>query len=76
MLELVKLLIGGLNVQGCLYTYLNFQLVSERVHLLWFYYRSAILDPCVVVAVMENTMLTCSLSVCENDSMQDRKSVV
>ena len=69
MLELVKLLIGGLNVQGCLYTYLNFQLVSERVHLLWFYYRSAILDPCVVVAVMENTMLNCSLSVCENDSM-------
>ena len=49
--------------------YLNFQLVSERVHLLWFYYLSVILDPCVVVAVMENTMLNCSLSVCENDSM-------
>ena len=28
-----------------------------------------ILDPYVVVAVMENTMLNCSLSVCENDSM-------
>ena len=25
MLELVNLRIGGLNVQGCLYTYLNFQ---------------------------------------------------
>ena len=37
--------------------------------MLWFYYLSAILDPCVVVAVMENTMLNCSLSVCENDSM-------
>ena len=24
--------------------------------------------PCVVVAVMENTMLNCSLSICENDS--------
>ena len=50
--------------------YLNFQLVSERVHLLWFYYLSAILDTCVLIAVMENTMLNCSLSVCENDSMR------
>ena len=47
--------------------YLNFQLVSERVHLLWFNYLSAILDPFVLVTVMENTMLNCSLSVCEND---------
>ena len=50
--------------------YLNFQLVSERVHLLWFYYLSAILEPCVLVAIMENTMLNCCLSVCENDSMR------
>ena len=49
--------------------YLNFQLVSERVYLLWFNYLSAILDPFVLVTVMENTMLNCSLSVCENDSM-------
>ena len=27
--------------------YLNFQLVSERVHLLWFKYQSVILDPLV-----------------------------
>ena len=69
LLELVKLQFGGLNVQGCLYMFLNFQLVSEQVHLLWFYYLSVILDPCVVVVVLENTMLNCSLSVCENDSM-------
>ena len=37
--------------------------------MLWFYYLSVILDPCVVVVVLENTMLNCSLSVCENDSM-------
>ena len=37
--------------------------------MLWFYYQSVILDPCIVVAVMENTILNCSLSVCENDSM-------
>ena len=45
--------------------YLNFQLVSKRVHLLWFNYLSATLDP----FVMENAMLNCSLSVCENDSI-------
>ena len=50
--------------------YLNFQLVSERVYLLWFNYLSAILDPFVLVTVMENTMLNYSLSVCENDSMR------
>ena len=32
-----------------------------------------ILDPCVVVAVMENSMLNCNLSVCENDSMHMSK---
>ena len=37
--------------------------------MLWFNYLSAILDPFVLDAVMENTMLNCSLSVCENDSM-------
>ena len=55
--------------KGVLYTFLNFQLVSEQVHLLWFYYLSVILDPCVVIVVLEYTMLNCSLSVCENDSM-------
>ena len=37
--------------------------------MLWFYYLSVILDPYVVVAIMENTMLNCSLSICENDSI-------
>ena len=34
----------GLNIQGCFTHILNIQLVSERVHLLWFNYFSAILD--------------------------------
>ena len=37
--------------------------------MLWFNYLSAILDAFVMDAVMENAMLNCSLSVCENDSM-------
>ena len=37
------------------------------MHLLWFDYPSAILDP--LDAVMEKVMLNCSSSVCENDSM-------
>ena len=37
--------------------------------MLWFNYLSVILDPFVMHAVMENAMLNCSLSVCENDSM-------
>ena len=45
-LMLVFFLFGGLNVHRCFTHYLNFQLVSERVHLLWFNYLSAILDPC------------------------------
>ena len=36
---------GGLNVHWCFIRYLNFQLVSEQVHLLWFHYLSVILDP-------------------------------
>ena len=48
---------------------MNFQLVSERVHLLWFDYLSAILDPFVLDAAMKNVMLNCGLSVCDNDSM-------
>ena len=35
----------GLNIQGCFTHILNIQLVSERVHLLWFNDLSAILDP-------------------------------
>ena len=34
-----------------LYTFLNFQLVSERVHLLWFKYLSVILDPLCLFAM-------------------------
>ena len=37
--------------------------------MLRFYYLSVILDPCVVFVVLGYTMLNCSLSVCENDSM-------
>ena len=39
------------------------------MHLLWFGYLSAILDPFVLVAAIENVMLNCGLSVCDNDSM-------
>ena len=42
---------GGLNVQGCLYTFLNFHLVSEQVHLLWFKYLSVNLDPLCLFAM-------------------------
>ena len=48
---------------------MNFHLVSEQVHLLWFNYLSAILDPFVMDVVVEKAMLKCGLSVCENDSM-------
>ena len=34
-----------------MYTFLNFQLVSERVHLLWFKYLSVILDPLCLFAI-------------------------
>ena len=53
----------------CFIHYLNFQLVSERVHLLRFNYLSAVLGPFVMVAIMEKAMLNCGLSVCDNDSM-------
>ena len=49
--------------------YLNSQLVSEQVHLLWFDYLSAILDPFVLVAAMKKVIPNCGLSVCDNDSM-------
>ena len=48
---------------------MNFQLVSERVHLLWFDYLIAILDPFVLVAAIKKVMLNYGLSVCDNDSM-------
>ena len=48
---------------------MNFQLVSERVHLLWFDYLSAILDPFAMDAAMEKAMLNCGLSVCDDDSI-------
>ena len=44
---------------------MNFQLVSEQVHLLWFNYLSAILDP----KAMERAMMNCGLNVCDNDSI-------
>ena len=39
------------------------------MHLLWFDYLSAILDPFVLDAAMKKVMLNCGLSVCDNDSM-------
>ena len=57
----------GLNVHNVFY--LNFHLVSERVHLLWFDYLSAILDSFVLVPAMKKVLLNCGLSVCDNDSM-------
>ena len=48
---------------------MNFQLVSEQVHLLWFNYLSAILDPMSMETTMEKAMLNCGLNVCDNDSM-------
>ena len=39
------------------------------MHLLWFNYLSAILDPIAMEAAMEKAMLDCSLNVCDNDSM-------
>ena len=44
-------------------------MVSEQVHLLWFYYLSVILDPLAMDEAMEKDMLNCSLNVCDNDSM-------
>ena len=70
--------IGGLNVQGCFIHYLNLQLVSERVHLLWFKYLSVIFDPlclfvmdCALYASLYDLVDDkCSMSrVCENTSM-------
>ena len=39
------------------------------MHLLWFDYLSAILDPFVLDATIEKVMLNCGLNVCDNDSM-------
>ena len=51
------------------YTLLNFQLVSEWVHLLGFNYLNVILDPIAMDAAMEKAMLNCGLNVYDNDSM-------
>ena len=48
---------------------MNSQLVLEQVHLLWFDYLNAILDPFVLVAAMIKVLLNCGLIVCDNDSM-------
>ena len=64
--------------KGVLYTYLNFQLVSERVHLLWFKYLSVIFDPlcsfamdCALYASLHDLVGDeCNMPrVCENVSM-------
>ena len=39
------------------------------MHLLWFDYLSAILDPFVLVAAMKKVLLNYGLSVCDNNSM-------
>jgi len=39
------------------------------VHLLWFNYLSAILDPFAMDETMKKGMLNCGLHVCDNDSM-------
>ena len=60
--------------------YLNFQLVSERVHLLWFKYISVILDPlclfaldCALYASLYDLVGDkCNMPrVCDNVSMSD-----
>ena len=43
--------------------------MSEQVHLPWFNYLNAILDPFTMDEAMEKTMLNCGLNVCDNDSM-------
>ena len=79
LLELVKLVIwGSKRSKVCLYTFLNFQLVSEQVHLLWFKYLSVILDPlclfvmdCALYASFHDLVGNgCNMPrVCENASM-------
>ena len=39
------------------------------MHLLWFGYLSAILDPMAMETAMEKAMLNCGLNVCDNESM-------
>ena len=39
------------------------------MHLLWFNYLSAILDPLAMDEAMEKAMLNYGLNVCDNDSM-------
>ena len=60
--------------------YLNFQLVSEQVHLLWFKYLSMILDPlclftmdCALYASLYDLVGDkCNMPyVCENASISD-----
>ena len=46
-------------------------MVSEPVHLLWFNYLSAILDPMDMEVAMGKAMLNCGLNVCDNDSMSE-----
>ena len=59
----------GLNFHRCFTHHLNIQLVSERVHLLWFNYLSVILDPLAMDEAMEKAKLNCGLNVCDNDPM-------
>ena len=51
-LELV-ILFWGSKRSWCILHYLNFQLVSKRVHSLWFDNLSVILDPFVLVAAIK-----------------------
>ena len=44
-------------------------MVLEQVHLLWFNYLSAILDPLAMDEAMQKAMLNCGLNVCDNNSM-------
>ena len=76
-LELVICKLGSKHSKVFLH-YLNFQLVSERVHLLWFKYLSVILDPlclfvldCALYASLYDLVGDkCNMSrVCENVSM-------
>ena len=48
---------------------MNFQLVSEQVHFLWFHYLSLILDPFAMDETMDKAMLNCGLNVRDNDFM-------
>ena len=51
------------------YTLFELSIGIRAVHLPWFNYLNAILDPFAMDEAMENAMLNYDLNVCDNDSM-------